>query len=452
MAHRVKTALISAAARALGWLSASEGGFRKIAVLAGKPFLAVGRLGFRFVFVPLYAVGYALKRTLRRIANPAKNRVMFVMANRYVVHALIIVIATATSAVSLYAREVRAENLGEQSILYKLVRGEEYELTEETADAAPTRAFSYFDPPAVEAQLDVDDISPEDAAELATIGDAALMQPNITETDVTPAGTRTKPETYVVAEGDTLSGIAKKFGVSINTILWENTLTPRDFLKPGQSLVILQTTGLTHTVAKGDTLGRIASRYGVTAEDVIAANKLASADDLRVGEKLVVPGGQPPAPVVAVKPRPTLATVRQILTVPASGGTPPPNAAPTGSGRMVWPTAWRVITQYYGWRHTGIDIDGDYTTPIYAAEAGVVTHAGWGRTKGGYGYYIDMDHGGGIKTRYAHASKIFVSVGDQVAKGQSIAMVGTTGRSTGTHLHFEVIVNGKFTNPLQWIR
>ncbi|TAK05190.1 LysM peptidoglycan-binding domain-containing protein [Patescibacteria group bacterium] len=450
MAHRVKTLLISAAARTLGWLSASEGGLRKIAELGAKPIFALGRLGFRFVFVPLYAVGYALKRALRRVANPAKNRVMFVMANRYVVHVLIIAIATATSAVSLYAREVRAENLGEQSILYKLVRGEEAELTEETAESTPTHIVSYFDPPAVEAQLDVDDITAEDSAGLATIGDAAMVQPNITETDVTPTGTRTKPETYVVQDGDTLSGIAKKFGVSINTILWENKLTPRDFLKPGQSLVILQTTGLTHTVAKGDTLGRIAARYGVTADDVIAANSLASADDLRVGEKLVVPGGQPPTPVVAVAPRPTLAAVRKILTVDR-GGTPPPNA-PASSGRMVWPTSWRVITQYYGWKHTGVDIDGDYNSPIYASEAGVVTHAGWGRTKGGYGYYIDMDHGGGIKTRYGHASKIFVNVGDQVAKGQTIAMVGTTGRSTGTHLHFEVMVNGKFTNPLQWVR
>lgn len=451
MAHRVKTLLISVAARVLGWLSASEGGLRKIAVLGTKPLYALGRLGFRFVFVPLYAAGYALKRALRRLGNPAKNRVMFVMANRYVVHVLIILIATATSAVSLYAREVRAENLGEQSILYKLVRGEEAELTEETAESATTHIVSYFDPPAVEAQPDVDDISPEVAADLATIGDAAMVQPNITDIDATPTGTRAKPETYVVVEGDTLSGIAKKFGVSINTILWENKLTPRDFLKLGQSLVILQTSGLTHTVAKGDTLGRIALRYGVTEEDVIAANSLASADDLRVGEKLVVPGGEPPTPIAPARPRPTLATVRQILTVDR-GGTPPANAAVTGSGRMVWPTSWRVITQYYGWRHTGIDIDGDYASPIYAAEAGVVTHSGWGRTKGGYGIYVDIDHGGGIKTRYGHASKLFVGVGDQVTKGQTIAMVGTTGRSTGTHLHFEVMVNGKFTNPLQWIR
>ncbi len=451
MAHRVKTLLISAAARTLGWLSASEGGMRKIAVLAAKPLYGLGRFGFRFIFVPLYAVGYALKRALRRTANPAKNRAMFLIANRYVVHALIILIAAATSTVSLYAREVRAENLGEQSMLFKLVRGEDAELTEETADTTSTHVVSYFDPPAVEAQLDVDDISAEDSAGLAAIGDSALMQPNLTDTDVTPTGTRTKPETYVVHEGDTLSGIAKKFGVSINTILWENNLTPRDFLKPGQSLAILQATGLTHTVAKGDTLGRIALRYDVTADQIISANKLASADDLHVGEKLLVPGGEPPTPAAPVRPRPTLAAVSKVLTVDR-GGTPPPNAASTGSGRMVWPTAWRIITQYYGWKHTGVDIDGDYATPIYAAEAGVVTHAGWGRTKGGYGYYIDMDHGGGITTRYGHASKIYVNVGDQVSKGQTIAMVGTTGRSTGTHLHFEVMVNGKFTNPLQWVR
>ncbi len=466
MAHRIKTLAVSLAVRLLNWLTATDGTFRKILRFVKRPLLAAGRVAFRYAFVPVYAVAYAIKRSIRRLISPAKNRFMFVMANRLVVHVLIISIATVTSAVSLRAKEVRAQNLGEQSMLYKLVRGQDAGLIEEVADTGTPGVVSYFDPAAVAASADVDDLGVNGSADLATIGDAAVVQPNLSDTDVTPSGTRTKTETYVVVEGDTLSTIARQFGVSIDTILWENNLTPRNLLRLGQSLVILPTSGVSHTVKKGDTIGSIAARYGVSADDIIAANKLASADDLHIGEKLVVPGGQPPAAPKPVAPPRQVASVSQLFsgrigTTPRGepivvdtkiGGAAPPSEAANASTRMIWPTAWHVITQYYGLRHTGVDIDGDYTTPIYAAESGVVIHAGWGRTHGGYGYYVEVNNGGGIVTRYGHASKIYVGVGDQVTKGQTIAMVGTTGRSTGTHLHFEVIVNGKFTNPLQWIR
>lgn len=451
MKNRLAQIALAFALRVLTALAAPEGPLPKTLRFLAAPLRGTGRMLFKYGFVPLYAVGYALKRAVRRVVTPAKNRFMFLMANRYLAHGLIIAIALVTSAVSLRAREVRAENLGEQSLLFRLVRGEDYGLTEEVAVGAVTRPVSYFEPLAVEAGLDLDDIGPEDADLLTAGGGLAVVQPTLTDTDVTPIGTRTKTESYVVAEGDTLSGIAKRFGVSINTILWENGLTPRDLIRPGQSLRILPVSGLAHTVKSGDTLQRIAARYGISADDIVSANQLASADDLRIGEKLIVPGGTPPTPVAPAAPPRQVASVRQILTVDRSTAAPAPSAA-QGTARMVWPTAWRIITQYYGWRHTGIDIDGDYTTPIYAADGGIVTHAGWGRTTGGYGIYVDIDNGGGIKTRYAHASKLFVNVGDQVTKGQSIAMVGTTGRSTGTHLHFEVMVNGKFTNPLQWIR
>ena len=106
-----------------------------------------------------------------------------------------------------------------------------------------------------------------------------------------------------------------------------------------------------------------------------------------------------------------------------------------------------MITQYYGWRHTGLDIDGHYDSPIYASHDGTVTTAGW--NSGGYGLQI-LVSGDGFTTRYAHSSKMFVKVGDTVKKGDVIAMVGTTGRSTGTHLHYEVYVNGSRVNPLSY--
>jgi murein DD-endopeptidase MepM/ murein hydrolase activator NlpD len=118
---------------------------------------------------------------------------------------------------------------------------------------------------------------------------------------------------------------------------------------------------------------------------------------------------------------------------------------------MIWPTPGRRITQYYSWSHQGLDIGDKIGTPLYAADDGVVIIAqgGW---NGGYGNTILLDHGGGKRTRYGHASKLFVKVGDEVKKGETIAAMGSTGRSTGPHLHFEVLVNGTRYNPLNYIK
>ena len=160
------------------------------------------------------------------------------------------------------------------------------------------------------------------------------------------------------------------------------------------------------------------------------------------GEKIIVPGGTKKyvAPVV---------TSRVYAPNSYSNVAPPPPSRYSAGSAMVWPTSGHVITQYYHARHHGIDVDGHYDSPLYASDSGVVKLAGW---RGGYGLAIDIDHQNGIVTRYGHASKLFVSVGDRVTKGQVIAMMGTTGYSTGTHLHFEVMVNGRKMNPFQYVR
>ncbi len=116
----------------------------------------------------------------------------------------------------------------------------------------------------------------------------------------------------------------------------------------------------------------------------------------------------------------------------------------------MWPTNQKRINQYYKWRHTGLDINGTLKDATYAVDAGIVTFSGW--NKSGYGNMILVDHGNGMVTRYAHHSKMYVKAGDQVTKGQTIGMVGSTGRSTGPHLHFEIYMNGKRVNPLEYYR
>jgi len=413
-----------------------------------RPVAVIGRWAFRYLFVHLYRLGFLIRRILRRLGIPAKGKVMAVLANRYVAHAAVAGIVFFVSASNMTAREVRADTPGEKSALFSLLSGGEgvgY-IEEVAADPDATRPVSYWGSGNLVASPGdggTDDINFEEEAALNSelANGSAVLQPALPE-DSPSTAQRTKIEYYVVRPGDSLNGIAQRFGVSAGTILWENNLTARDVIRPGDRLTILPVSGVSHTVKKGDTLSKIASRYDSEMEKILAWNSPGVTAELRIGDKIIVPDGAPPAPPAP----PRLASVRSIVTPPAARG----NTG--GSGKMAWPTAWRVITQYFRWRHSGVDIDGDYNTPIYAADAGVVTHSGWGRTKGGYGIYIDIDHGNGLLTRYGHASKIFVKAGDEVARGQSIGMVGTTGRSTGTHVHFEVIRGGRKMNPLEYIR
>lgn len=415
-----------------------------------RPAAILGRWLFRQLFVRLYRLCFLVRRIFRRLGLPAKGRIMSVLVNRYVAHAAVAGIVFFVSASNISAREVRADAPGEESVIFSLLNGGEDEgLVEEMVGAGgPTVTASYWGEDALMAPLaagGIDDINYEEEASLNSeiVGGAAVIQPTLPDGSPSVAP-RTKTEFHVVLPGDTLNGIAQRFGVSVSTILWENKLSARDFIRPGDRLVILPVSGISHSVVKGDTLTKIASRYGSDMDKILAWNSSGVTSELRVGDKILVPDGVPPAPPAP----PRLASVRSIIT-PTNPGA---RGSVRGTGGMAWPTTWRVITQYFNWRHSGLDVDGDYNTPIFAADAGIVTHSGWGATHGGYGFYIELDHGNGLITRYGHASKIFVNVGDQVERGQKMGMVGTTGRSTGTHLHFEVIRNGRKVNPLEYIR
>lgn len=323
-----------------------------------------------------------------------------------------------------------------------------------------------------------------------------------TPTEPATAEPRTGITTYTIRSGDTLAKIARSFGIDQSTILWENGLTARSTLRVGATLRILPVSGVSHVVKRGETLAQIASKYGVKIAEITAANTLNKT--LTVGAELIIPGGKPlpTTPVIATAQKPvktpTLTPTRTPTTAAKPAETPTRTAkTPKVVGRvavksdvpiakirnkafdiyqelanskedtrtvpedkddsnatkktkLLWPTRLAVVNQYYGWNHTGLDIDGDYTDPIYASEDGTVTSAGW--NSGGYGLQIVVDHPGGLRTRYAHASKLFVKTGEEVKRGQVIGYVGTTGRSTGTHLHYEVYLNGKRQNPLSYTR
>ena len=260
---------------------------------------------------------------------------------------------------------------------------------------------------------------------LATIQENSLISYNSVTNDTGEIEKQTTGKTsqisiYVVQEGDTLSFIAEDYGVSMNTIIWANNLKNINYLKPGTELKIPPVTGIVHMVKNGETISSIAKKYDVEQDKILAYNLLPKVDQIKVGQEIIVPGGTLNVGLGTA----TTASVTRFAYLPDLSGY---FAQPT-SGRN-----WGII---HG--RNGVDIANSCGTVIYAAAEGQVnlaTGSGW---NGGYGQFIRITHPNGTETLYAHLSRVLVSTGESVQKGKLIAMMGTTGRSTGCHLHFEV--------------
>ncbi|HOT91431.1 MAG TPA: peptidoglycan DD-metalloendopeptidase family protein [Anaerolineae bacterium] len=241
--------------------------------------------------------------------------------------------------------------------------------------------------------------------------------------------------TYTVQPGDTAEIIAEKFGLQPTTLMWSNPEMEKmpDLLRVGQILTILPIDGVYHTVAVSDTLESLAETYKVKVEDIINCpfNTIPENGQLTVGDKLIVPGGTKPY------------QAREVTTYQG-----PVTTEVTGSGLFYWPAAG-VITQGYWYGHRAIDIGNSIGTAIIASDAGYVSFAGW--TDIGYGYLVVLDHANGFQTYYAHLSQIYVVEGETVYAGAVIGAMGSTGNSTGPHLHYEIRYNGYPTNPLIYL-
>lgn len=280
-----------------------------------------------------------------------------------------------------------------------------------------------------------------------TIQDDVAMKTNPADTQIV---TRRGLTQYQVSPGDTLVGIASSFGISPGTIMMENKLNNSATLKPGQELTILPTTGITYTLKDGDTLESIIKKYKITEEDFLDANNIESFDDLEAGAIIVIPLDNVAVPAA---PKPASRFVKDESNKIALKQAAAPEKLNTGDIDFIWPTAVRSITQGFSKRHSGIDISDSKMESIYAAADGFVEISGY--QSNGYGNTIVINHGDGFKTRYGHASELYVSAGDTVTKGQLIAKQGRTGRvrgATGIHLHFEITKNGVHVNPLSYVR
>ncbi len=227
---------------------------------------------------------------------------------------------------------------------------------------------------------------------------------------------------YVVREGDALSQIAAMYGVTTNTILWANDIARASDIQPGDTLVILPIVGVQHRVAKGETLSSIIKKYDADLTEVLEYNDLPADAALVVGDELMIPGGELHAP--------TAKTVAAAAPTKSTG-------AKGGSNWLSHPAPGAMRTQgIHG--YNGVDLAGAMGSGIRAAAAGEVIVAKASGWNGGYGSYIVIRHGNGVQTLYAHLSSVSVTAGEYVAQGQTIGGMGNTGKSTGTHLHFEV--------------
>jgi LysM repeat protein len=421
--------------------------------LAGRLFGPLFNLVLKFIVLPIYRLGYALKRRLGKFYRPAKNRLMWWLTNRHAVHAVVIAIAAVAGIVNLGLSEVRAEydSFGQRSILYSLVTSQPVEVIEEYADLDEVALYSEvetYGQGVLRAPLTgagsnalADELS-FDTDDLALT--APLVSAEPTAASRVP---RTKAISYTVQSGDTLSTISQNFDISLNTLLWANSLTIRSLIKPGMELTILPVSGVQHVVKSGDTLTAIANKYNVSSDTILSYNHMADSAALSIGQNLIVPGGEvrAPAPVRSV-------AVRDIFTSApeGSGG----STTPTAGAQMVWPTDLHYVVRGLSWFHTGMDIDcngranGTSTNDNYAAMDGVVQFAG---AKSGYGYAVEINHGNGLVTRYGHFYSLYVQKGDYVTAGGPLGRCGSTGNSTGTHLHFEVIANGRYRNPTDYL-
>ncbi len=265
--------------------------------------------------------------------------------------------------------------------------------------------------------------NPEKSTEIVPIDDGKALVADLASQNVASLDNySTQISTYVVRNGDTISGVAKMFDVSVSTVLWANNLTSKSVLKAGQTLVILPISGVNYTVKKGDTLRGIANKYDADIIDVLNYNDLTISSPIVVGQNLIIPYAEPLAG-------------DKVLPSVSSGSTKLAKAPDKYYLRPI--SSGRVSQKLHG--HNAIDFASPVGTAIMASASGtIIIDRMNGAYNGGYGNYVVISHPNGTQTLYAHMSKSTVSAGQVVSQGEVIGYIGMTGRTTGPHLHFEI--------------
>jgi LysM repeat protein len=282
----------------------------------------------------------------------------------------------------------------------------------------------------------------------------ALLHTNL------PSKPRTEITDYTVQQGDSIFAIAESFGLSPESIMWSNRYTIGglpDNLSPGMVLMIPPEDGVIYEWQSGDGLNGVAKYYNVTADDIVnwAGNKLDptklgdwSLPNIPVGTKVFIPKGDGGS--VDWLPQ-VSRNSPAISSSYGEGACGVITKGLMGTGSYIWPTTEKYLSGYdYSSIHHGIDIAGKMDNPIYAVDSGVVVYSG--PNNSGYGNLLIIDHGNGWQSVYGHLDRILSVCGEDVVQGQEVALLGTTGNSTGPHLHFELRKDGGYVNPWDFLQ
>jgi len=250
---------------------------------------------------------------------------------------------------------------------------------------------------------------------------------------------------HTVQSGETLSEISAKYGVSMNTIKWENNISNSNSLRIGQKLMVPPIDGIGYKVKSKDTLEKVAKKYEISTDAIIAQNGLESTKIVK-GQEIFLPNAKPIVPKTSAYVAISGSTYRAPVSRyhPSASSAPTSNSAPVVGKIFIKPTRG-IITQGYHPGHYAIDLADRSKPPIWAAGAGTVSKVNVGTWGGGYGNYVIVDHGNGLQTLYAHMDSVNVVKGQHVNQGDVIGIMGNTGRVygvTGIHLHWEVRQNG----------
>ncbi len=387
-----------------------------------------------------------------------RNKVLFIFGNRYFIHVLVVMLAFFVASTNiLQAKEIQADAVfAEDSTLFKIVNpdgAEVQEITEKGLLIEPTTTVSYVDKSGMMeasiANLDPTAEPPRSIGQQLAVLDngSALLSTTATETGT---GNRAGITEYKIKDGDTIGGIAERFGLTVNTLLWANSLSSSSYIRPGNTLKIPPASGVVYKVADGDTLDKIIEKYKGNKDETIRVNDIGSDGLVAVGTEIIIVDGTPPPP-----PTPT---VTSYIASRSSGSSATATYQASNlpnyvtAGQFNYPVGCRgAMTTYWGHAGRGRDLPCPFGTPIYAATDGTVkvNSTGYG---GGYGNSLNVYAAGGIMTRYAHMNAFAVSDGQSVSRGQVIGYVGMTGRTSGPHLHFEIWINGVAYDPINYLR
>jgi murein DD-endopeptidase MepM/ murein hydrolase activator NlpD len=312
---------------------------------------------------------------------------------------------------------------GDQGFFSSLVHSYIEETAASVNDTIELQLADISDFVAMSGQSDSDAINP------SMIQDNSIQAYEPASTDYILSFKPNKTIEYTVQPGDAISFIASDFGISVNTILWANNLKDANAISPGQVIKIPPVTGVVHIVRSGDTIASVAKKYNADTSKIMALNDLNETDSLQIGNELVVPDGEiTNGSVTTINPKNTSSGITSLAKKFAY--------LPDLGDYFFIPVTgynWGVVHN-----RNGVDVANSCGTPIRAAATGSADIADTTGYNGGFGKYIKLVHPNGTETLYGHLSKLLVVAGDYVQKGQIIGLMGTTGRSTGCHLHFEV--------------